>query len=138
MGYALKETASIYGPVADDIERVGRRLRELSDGHHPLLGETLAHVFDAGGKRMRPALVLLSGKLGRYDVDRLITLAASLEVVHSATLVHDDTVDQALTRRGLMTVSALWNGKVATLVGDFLFAQSAHLAAQFNSVRMAK
>jgi len=64
------------------------------------------------------------------------TLAAALEVVHSATLVHDDTIDQALTRRGLKTVSAVWNSKIAVLVGDFLFAQSAYLAAQLQSVRI--
>jgi geranylgeranyl pyrophosphate synthase len=77
---------------------------------------------------------MLSGKLGMYRRDRLVTLAASLEVVHTATLVHDDTIDQALSRRGLSTINALWNGKVAILVGDFLFAQSAHLAAQLDSV----
>lgn len=132
----MTETALLYRPVAHDIPRVGERLRRLSNGHHPLLGSTLSYIFDSGGKRIRPALVLLSGKLGRYDVDRLVTLAASLEVVHTATLVHDDTIDQALTRRGLKTVSAVWNRKVAILVGDFLFAQSAHLAAQLNSVRI--
>lgn len=130
----MTETASIYGPVADDIPAVGERLRGLAAGHHPLLGETLEYVFRTGGKRIRPALVMLSGKLGEYDRDRLITLAASLEVVHSATLVHDDTVDQALSRRGLDSVNALWDDKVAILIGDFLFAQSAHLAAQLDSV----
>jgi geranylgeranyl pyrophosphate synthase len=132
----MTETAQLYGPVADDIPLVGKRLRDLADGHLPLLSETLGYVFDTGGKRIRPALVLLSGKLGQYEVDRLVTLAASLEVVHTATLVHDDTIDQALTRRGLKTVNAIWNGKVAILVGDFLFAQSAYLAAELDSVRI--
>lgn len=130
----MTETASIYGPVAADVPAVGDRLRKLAMGHHPLLGETLEYVFRTSGKRIRPALVMLSGKLGRYDRDRLITLAASLEVVHTATLVHDDTIDQALSRRGLDTVNAVWDGKVAILIGDFLFAQSAHLAAQLDSV----
>lgn len=123
-------------PVAEDIPRVTELLVSLGNGHQPLLDETLAHVFRSGGKRIRPALVLLSGKLGTYPVDRLVTLAASLEVVHAATLVHDDTVDEALTRRGLGTVNALWDGKVAILVGDFLFAQSAELAARLDSVRI--
>lgn len=130
----MTETATRYGPIAADIPAVGERLRSLSDGRHPLLGETLAYVFGNEGKQIRPALVLLCGKLGIYEKDRLVTLAASLEVVHSATLVHDDTIDQALSRRGLETVSAVWDSKVAILVGDFLFAQSAHLAAQLNSV----
>jgi geranylgeranyl pyrophosphate synthase len=132
----MTETISRYGPVAADIPRVGERLRGLALGRHPLLGTVLSHLFGTEGKQLRPALVMLSGKLGVYDVDRLVTLAASLEVVHTATLVHDDTVDQALTRRGLKTVSALWNSKIAILVGDFLFAQSAHLAAQLDSVRI--
>jgi geranylgeranyl pyrophosphate synthase len=130
----MTETATLYGPVAEDIPAVGQRLREIANGHHPLLGETLAYIFRTTGKQLRPALVMLSGQLGNYRRDRLVTLAASLEVVHTATLVHDDTIDQALSRRGLTTVNALWNGKVAILVGDFLFAQSAHLAAQLDSV----
>lgn len=132
----MTEIASMYGPVTGDVPLVGEKLAQLSLGHHALLGEALRYVFETGGKRIRPALVLLSGKLGDYDVDRLVTLAASLEVVHTATLVHDDTIDGALTRRGLETINALWNGKVAILVGDFLFAQSAELAARLDSVRI--
>jgi len=130
----MTETATLYGPVAADIPAVGERLRAIAVGHHPLLGETLAHVFRTSGKQLRPALVMLSGKLGTYHRDRLVTLAASLEVVHTATLVHDDTIDQALSRRGLSTVNAVWDGKVAILIGDFLFAQSAFLAALLDSV----
>jgi geranylgeranyl pyrophosphate synthase len=132
----VTEIASIYGPVADDVPLVGQRLRELALGQHELLGETLAYVFETGGKRIRPALVLLSGRLGTYPREELITLAASLEVVHTATLVHDDTIDGALTRRGMKTISAMWDSKVAILIGDFLFAQSAELAARLNNVRI--
>lgn len=132
----MTEARQLYGPVTDDVMLVGETLRGLAGGHHPLLGETLAYIFQTGGKRIRPALVMLSGKLGRYHRDRLVTLAASLEVVHTATLVHDDTVDEALTRRGLRTVSSLWNAKVAILIGDFLFAQSAELASRLDSVRI--
>ena len=132
----MTETASLYGPVAEDVPAVGERLRELANGHHPLLGDTLHHVFQTEGKRIRPALVLLVGRLGAYPRDRLVTLAASLEVVHMATLVHDDTIDQALSRRGLDTINAVWDSKVAILVGDFLFAQSAELAARLDSVRI--
>lgn len=130
----MTELASLYGPVSEDVSCVGSRLLGISSGHHPLLGETLEYLFKTQGKRIRPALVLLSGKLGTYNLDRLITLAASLEVVHTATLVHDDTIDQALNRRGLSTINAMWDGKVAILVGDFLFAQSASLASQLDSV----
>lgn len=138
MADIVTESPPLYSPVAADIPRVTELLSTLGEGRQPLLGETLAHVFRSGGKRVRPALVLLSGKLGTYPVEQLITLAASLEVVHAATLVHDDTVDEALTRRGLDTVNALWDGKVAILVGDFLFAQSAELAARLDSVLIMK
>lgn len=126
----------MYGPVSGDIPLVGERLRDLAAGHHPLLGEALAYIFETSGKRIRPALILLSGKLGRYNRDRLVTLSASLEAVHTATLVHDDTIDEALTRRGLQTINAVWDSRVAILVGDFLFAQSAELAARLHSVRI--
>jgi geranylgeranyl pyrophosphate synthase len=132
----MTEIASIYGPVAGDVPLVGERLRELASGHHQLLGDALAHLFSSGGKRIRPALVLLSGSLGTYDRDRLVTLAVSLEVVHTATLVHDDTIDEALTRRGMPTVSAMWDGKVAILIGDFLLALSAETASRLDSVRI--
>lgn len=134
----VTETAPVFGLVSDDISQVTERLRGLAQDQHALLGETLAYIFETGGKRIRPALVMLSGRLGGYDLDRLVTLAAAIEVVHSATLVHDDTIDQALTRRGLKTVSALWNSNIAVLVGDFLFAQSAHLAAQLDEVRIMR
>jgi geranylgeranyl pyrophosphate synthase len=132
----MTQAAQLYGPVSADISVVTRRLRDLARGHHALLGETLLHVFESEGKRLRPALVLLCGKLGFYRLDALVTLAASLEAVHTATLVHDDTIDQALSRRGLRTVSAMWDSKVAILLGDFLFAQSAELASQLDSVRI--
>lgn len=132
----MTEVASLYGPVADDIPQVGQRLRGLAQHQTDLLGDTLAYIFETGGKRIRPALVLLSGSLGEYDLTKLVTLSASLEVVHMATLVHDDTVDEALTRRGLATISSVWSPNVAILVGDFLFAQSAFLAAELQSVRI--
>jgi heptaprenyl diphosphate synthase len=132
----MTEIASIYGPVAGDVPLVGERLRELASGHHQLLGDVLGHIFSSGGKRIRPALVLLSGSLGTYDRDRLITLAVSLEVVHTATLVHDDMIDEALTRRGQPTISAVWDGKVAILLGDFLLALSAETASRLDSVRI--
>jgi len=130
----MTEIASLYGPVTEDIPLVGERLLHLQGVREPLLTETLSYLFQTSGKRVRPALVLLCGKLGRYERDRLITLAASLEVVHFASLVHDDTIDQALSRHGLATISAVWDSKVAILVGDFLFAQSAYLAALLDSV----
>lgn len=136
MAKGMKGVLPAYGPVTEDVPLVGAYLRSLANGHHALLGDALAHVLDSRGKWLRPALVLLSGKLGCYHRDRLVTLAAAIEVVHTATLVHDDTIDEALTRRGIDTVNAVWDGKVAILLGDFLFAQSAELATQLDNVRI--
>jgi geranylgeranyl pyrophosphate synthase len=130
----VTEIASIYGPVVGDLPEVGARLQRLASGRHQLLADTLSHVFETVGKQIRPALVLLCGRLGRYNLDALVTLAVSIEAVHTATLVHDDTVDRAHSRRGLATVNALWDDKIAILLGDFLFAQSAQLATQLNLI----
>jgi geranylgeranyl pyrophosphate synthase len=132
----MTETKRPYGPVSDDIELVTRGLRDLGSGHHPLLDAALEHIFSSRGKQLRPALVMLGGKMGRYQRDRLVTLAMALELVHTASLVHDDTVDEALTRRGLDTLNALWSPKVAILVGDYLFAKAAELAAGLGISRV--
>jgi geranylgeranyl pyrophosphate synthase len=132
----MTETRRRYGPVAEDVDRVSEELRHLASGHHLLLDSALGHIFTSHGKQLRPALVMLSGKLGTYRRDRLVTLAMALELVHTASLVHDDTVDEALTRRGLETLNALWSPKVAVLVGDYLFAKAADLAAGLGTTRV--
>jgi len=128
----------LFAPVADGLMAVEHCLMEAAEGRHPLLAEALRYVFETSGKRLRPAMVLLSGALGNYDLERLVLLASSLEVVHTASLVHDDTIDEALTRRGLTTISSLWDKHTAIVTGDFLFAKSADLASRMNSVRIMK
>jgi heptaprenyl diphosphate synthase len=135
-GSDVIDTHQLFAPVADDLMAVHRCLLAAAEGQHPLLAQALTYVFERKGKRLRPALVLLSGLLGRYDLDRLVLLAASLEVVHTASLVHDDTIDEALTRRGLTTLNTLWDRHTAIITGDYLFAKSAELASRINSVRI--
>jgi geranylgeranyl pyrophosphate synthase len=136
MDSSMTDTASLFAPVAADLDVVERHLMQAAEGQHPLLAGALRYVFDTRGKRLRPALVLLSGALGAYDLTRLVLLAASLEVVHTASLVHDDTIDEALTRRGFTTINSAWDKHTAIVTGDFLFAKSAELAARMNSVRI--
>lgn len=83
------------------------------------------HILTSGGKRIRAALVLLSAQLGRYDLDRVVHSAAAVELIHAASLVHDDLVDEAARRRGAITVHTRWDGDVALMVGDYLFALAA-------------
>jgi geranylgeranyl pyrophosphate synthase len=132
----MTDTTSLLSPISADLDAVERCLVESADGQHPLLADALRYVFDTRGKRLRPALVLLSGALGTYELDQLVTLAASLEVVHTASLVHDDTIDDAMKRRGLATVNSVWDKHTAIVTGDFLFAKSAELAARIDSVRI--
>jgi heptaprenyl diphosphate synthase len=132
----VTDTTALFAPVAADLAAVEACLVQSANGQHPLLADALRYVFDTRGKRLRPALVLLSGALGEYDLDRLVLLAASLEVVHTASLVHDDTIDEAITRRGLTTVNSVWDKHTAIVTGDFLFAKSAELASRMDSVRI--
>ena len=83
------------------------------------------HILTSGGKRVRAALALLSAQLGRYDIDRVVHSAAAVELIHAASLVHDDLVDEAARRRGAVTVHTRWDGDVALMVGDYLFALAA-------------
>jgi heptaprenyl diphosphate synthase/octaprenyl-diphosphate synthase len=83
------------------------------------------HILTSGGKRIRAALALLAAQLGRYDLDRVVHSAAAVELIHAASLVHDDLVDEAARRRGTITIHTRWDGDVALMVGDYLFALAA-------------
>ena len=113
-------------------------MRIQADGYHPELKSALNHLLNSGGKRIRVAVALLIGGMFRADPDRLITLAAAIELLHTATLVHDDLIDGALMRRGNPTLNARWTPAATVLTGDFLFAQAANLAADTRSVRVIK
>jgi len=91
---------------------------------HPLLSSILSEVLRAGGKRLRPALTLLVGKLNHYDVDGLVKLAVATELLHTATLLHDDVVDESSMRRGKVAARMLWGNEASVLVGDFLLGQA--------------
>lgn len=126
--------AGLYGPVQDDIRLVEETLHSLQEVEFPALARMLAHVLGVGGKRIRPALALLGGRFGRYDLERLVPLAASIELLHSATLVHDDVIDAAPTRRGRATANALFDNAATVMVGDFMFAHAAELVARTGNI----
>ncbi|MEZ0395558.1 MAG: polyprenyl synthetase family protein [Anaerolineales bacterium] len=105
---------------------------------HPDLCAALDHLLSSGGKRIRPTLGLLCGKMLGAPHDRLITLAAAVELLHTATLVHDDLIDGALLRRGIPTLNAQWSPPATVLTGDFLFARAAKLAAETNHLALMK
>ena len=122
--------------IQDEIQQVEERMLLQSNGHHPELGAALEHLLFSGGKRIRPAVALLTGGMLGAEKDRLITLGAAIEMLHTATLVHDDLIDGALLRRGIATLNAQWSPAATVLTGDFIFARAAKLAAETDSIRV--
>lgn len=108
-----------------DLERVDQIIVERVQPRLAVLRIAGQHILTSGGKRIRAALTLLAAQLGRYDLERVLHSAAAVELIHAASLVHDDLVDQAERRRGTVTVHARWDGDVALMVGDYLFALAA-------------
>jgi geranylgeranyl pyrophosphate synthase len=125
---------TFFNSVHDRLLLVEEKIRSRADGHNPTLAAALNHLLTSGGKRIRVVVTLIAGKMVKADPDRLITLAAAIEALHTATLVHDDLIDGALIRRGIPTLNAQWSPAATVLTGDFIFAQAAKLAAETNSV----
>ncbi len=131
-------TALIYEPIRDDLIRAEERLHGLSKVGIPYLPELLDYVLRTGGKRVRPAITLLAARLHPYDHDLPIIMATAVELLHIATLIHDDTVDNSPLRRGKATVSGLWGRNVAVLLGDYVFATSATFVCDTRNVRVIR
>lgn len=104
--------------------------------HAPRIPEVTAHLVEAGGKRLRPMLTLACAKLCNYDGPYHVHLAATVEFIHTATLLHDDVVDESTQRRGRPTANLLWDNKSSVLVGDYLFARSFQLMTEPNNMRV--
>jgi heptaprenyl diphosphate synthase/octaprenyl-diphosphate synthase len=108
-----------------DLEQVDQVIVERAQSRSMVIRIAGQHILTSGGKRVRAALALLAAQLGRYDLDAVIHAAAAVELIHAASLVHDDLVDEAEQRRGATTVHSRWDGNVALMVGDYLFALAA-------------
>ena len=130
---------SILGPVYTDLELVEQKLTKFSESSDlPLLDELIQHVFNTKGKRARPALTLLTAGFYEDNKDSVITMATAVEMLHVATLIHDDTVDEAKTRRGQVTISSGWNQHTAVMVGDYVFAASATFVCSTGNIYVIK
>lgn len=121
---------AFLSPVQEQLQLVEARLHAQADERHPDLRAALEQILAAGGKRIRPTLGLLVGDMLGAPQDRLVTLGAAVELLHTATLVHDDLIDGSLLRRGTPTLNARWSPAATVLTGDFLFARAAKLAAE--------
>lgn len=132
------ELSSIYKPIREDLAKVEQNLAATANVHNPFLAQLLQYTLKNGGKRIRPALTLLAGKFYEFDARLLVPMATGVELLHTATLVHDDTVDESVTRRGRPTVHSLWGGTKAILLGDYLFAKAATFVATTENIRVIK
>ncbi|MBV9020258.1 MAG: polyprenyl synthetase family protein [Ktedonobacteraceae bacterium] len=126
----------LFVGIQDDLDQVDALFQERATSGLDILNSASMHVLGAQGKRLRTALTLLSGKLHTYRFEKLLPLSVAFEMVHLATLIHDDIVDEAKTRRGLPTVNALWGDKIAVLLGDYFFAKTAGLIADVKDHRI--
>ncbi len=132
------ELSAIYEPVQEDLAKVEDRLKLVSKVDFPQLSELLDYSLQSSGKRIRPALTLLSGKFYDYNLDTLLPMATAAEILHTATLVHDDAIDNSATRRGRATVYKLWGEEKAVLLGDYLFAEAGALTATTKNLRVIR
>ncbi len=133
-GLATRTLGDVLALVEPGLQVVEAKMREVTIEQHEVLAHAIDHLLAAGGKRLRPAVTLLG--VGLFDAprQRSAALAAAVEMLHTATLVHDDLVDGSLLRRGHPTLNAQWTPAATVLAGDFLFARAAELAAQAESV----
>lgn len=114
----------LYADIKSDIEIIEKELEKALNSSSHLLNDASLHLLQAGGKRIRPVFALLSAKFGNYNIERMKNIAVPLELIHMASLVHDDVIDDSDMRRGRHTVKAQWNNRVAMYTGDFIFARA--------------
>lgn len=121
--------------IAADIDRVNKLILARAQNDIPLIAQMVRHVVLSGGKRLRPALTLLCARMLGYRGDRHITMATSIEFIHTATLLHDDVVDDSHLRRGLASANDVWGNEASVLVGDYLLSQAFQLMVEDGSLR---
>jgi geranylgeranyl pyrophosphate synthase len=129
-------TRGVFAMMRPDLERVEAKLQEAARIDFPAVSDLVLGLVQAGGKRLRPLVLLLAGRAFDSDPATLVTAGAGVELLHTASLVHDDTVDRSALRRGRPTLNSVLSSGAVILLGDFLFAQSAMLAAATNSPRV--
>jgi len=126
----------IYARLKKDLNFIEKELESSVHSDHALLSETSLHLLKAGGKRLRPVFVLLSGYFGAYDLERLKNIAVPMELIHMASLVHDDVIDDADSRRGQKTVRSKWDNRIAMYTGDYIFAKALDVVTQLPEPRI--
>jgi len=132
------QLSEIYAPIEADLAAVEEGLRSAGKIDAPWMNDLLGYALKGGGKRLRPALAILSAKFYKFDMARLLPLTTAVELMHLATLVHDDTIDNSAMRWGRRTVNKLWGMEKAVLLGDYLFAKAGALTASTDNLHVIK
>lgn len=127
------EIREIFAPIESDLKNVEVVLRDYARAEFGPLAEVIETTIGSGGKRIRPALVLLSARFHSVDQENLYRLSVAVELLHVATLIHDDLLDNSSMRRGTPTISSRWDEKATVLAGDFMLAKSAKISAQVGN-----
>lgn len=129
-------TQDVFETMRADLARVDARVVQAATVDFPMVSSLVGEIVRAGGKRLRPLVLLLAGRGYQYHLEPLVTAAAGVELLHTASLIHDDNIDRAALRRGKATLNSKLSSGAVILVGDFLFAQSAMLAAATDNTRV--
>ncbi len=129
-------TQDVFETMRADLARVDARVAQAATVDFPIVSSLVGEIVGAGGKRLRPLVLLLAGRGYHYHLEPLVTAAAGVELLHTASLIHDDNIDRAALRRGKATLNSKLSSGAVILVGDFLFAQSAMLAAATDNTRV--
>ncbi|WP_108671123.1 heptaprenyl diphosphate synthase component II [Peribacillus acanthi] len=123
----------LYSFLNADLQIIEKELEATIQADSPVLREASMHLLQAGGKRIRPVFVLLASKFGTHDIHVTKNVAVALELIHMASLVHDDVIDDAELRRGVPTIKSKWDNRVAMYTGDYIFARSLELMANIHN-----
>ena len=135
---ASDKIEQIISPIKGELTLVDEIIKQGIQSHMPLIAELASHLLFNGGKRIRPSLTIFSTKLFNHQENRHLKLAACIEFLHSATLLHDDVVDEGLLRRGKKTTNIIWGNKASVLVGDFLLSRAFELMVSDGSIEILK
>lgn len=126
----------LYSDLKSDIDIIEKELEKALNSSSHLINDASLHLLQSGGKRIRPVFVLVSAKFGHYNIDKVKNIAVPLELIHMASLVHDDVIDNSDLRRGTHTVKAQWNNRVAMYTGDFIFARALEYVTSIENKRV--
>lgn len=132
------KNSEIYRPVRQALEDVEKHLKELLHSEDTFISETIPQILNAGGKRLRPALLLISAKICNYSGERGVKLATAIELIHTASLIHDDVIDNDTLRRGIPTINSQWGDTISVILGDYLYSMVFNILAEDKDIEVIR